>query len=104
MSRSMNQDRLRIENLAFAGTCGVSSCARESRFVPAFKDLETGRVELSCLAAGVPAPMHIISCLPDEWAIERNAAGEITALKASVVAGFVRDNRFFTREEAANAA
>jgi len=104
MSRPMNKNRLRIENLAFAGTCGVSENARKVRFLPAFKDLETGRVELACFAPGTPAPMHVLSCLPDEWAAERNAAGEIIELKASVIAGFVRDDRFYTREEAANAA
>jgi hypothetical protein len=46
----------------------------------------------------------VLSCLPDEWAAERNMTGEITLLKPSIVAGFVRDGRFFTREEAAAAA
>lgn len=100
----LDHERLRVENLAFAGTTGVSQHARKARFVPAFKDLETGRVELSCLASGDPAAMHVISCLPDEWAAARNAAGEIIALKPSIIAGFVRDDRFYTREEAANAA
>jgi len=104
MNRQIDKDRLRIENLAFAGTCGVSERARAARFLPAFKDLETGRVELACFASGAPAPMHVISCLPDEWAAARNAAGEIIALKASIVAGFVRDDSFYTREEAASAA
>jgi len=104
MSRPMNNERLRIENLAFAGTCGVSQNAHKVRFLPAFKDLETGRVELACFTPGTPAPMHVLSCLPDEWAAERNAAGEIVALRPSVIAGFVRDDRFYTREEAASAA
>jgi hypothetical protein len=104
MVRSMNNERLRRENLAFAGTRGVSEHARQARFVPAFKDLETGRVELACFAPGTPAPMHVLCCLPDEWAAERNASGEIVALKPSIIAGFVRDDRFYTREEAASAA
>jgi hypothetical protein len=100
----MNNERLRRDNLAFAGTRGVSEHAGKARFVPAFKDLETGRVELACFSCGSPAPMHVISCLPDEWAAERDAAGEIVRLKESVIAGFVRDGRFYTREEAATAA
>jgi len=104
MSRPMNKDRLRIENLAFAGTCGVSQNARKARFLPAFKDLDTGRVELACFTPGNPAPMHVLCCLPDEWAAERSPAGEITCLKPSIIAGFVRDDRFYTREEAASAA
>jgi hypothetical protein len=104
MNRPIDKDRLHLENLAFAGTCGVSEQARSARFVPAFKDLDTGRVELACLPSGAPAPMHIISRLPDEWVATRNDAGEIIALKASIVAGFVRDDRFYTREEAASAA
>ncbi|MEZ5559963.1 MAG: hypothetical protein R3E86_15630 [Pseudomonadales bacterium] len=97
----MTSERLRAENLAFAGTCGVSEHARQARFMPAFQDTETGRVEICCFASGTPAPMHLICCLPDEWAIAWNDQGEVAALKPSVVAGFVRDDRFYTREEAA---
>ena len=103
MSRSINEKRLRSENLAFAGTAGVSEHARKARFLPAFQDTLTGRVEIACFTPGNPAPMHVLSCLPEEWAAERNMAGEITLLKPSVVAGFVRDGRFYTREEAAAA-
>ena len=104
MARPMNEERLRRENLAFAGTHGVSRNARQARFEPAFKDLDTGRVEIACLTPGTPAPMHVLSCLPDEWAAERDADGAIIALKPSVIAGFVRDGQFFTREEAASVA
>jgi hypothetical protein len=104
MSRSSFQDRLRTENLAFGGTRGVSAEAVKVRFAPAFMDLETGRVEIACYACGTPAPLHVIAGVPDEWVTERNTAGEVLAVKASIVAGFVRENRFYTREEAANAA
>ncbi|MFM8356199.1 MAG: hypothetical protein ACKOBM_15015 [Gammaproteobacteria bacterium] len=102
--RAVTDRRMRADNLAFAGTAGVSEHARKARFMPAFKDLATGRVEIACFTPGQPAPMHVLSCLPDEWAAERNADGDITVLIPSVIAGFVRDERFYTREEAAAAA
>lgn len=103
-TRPVTDRRLRADNLAFAGTAGVSEHARKARFMPAFKDLATGRVEIARFTPGHPAPMHVLSCLPDEWAAERDADGAITVLKPSVIAGFVRDDVFYTREEAAAAA
>jgi hypothetical protein len=48
--------------------------------------------------------MHLLDGLPDEWVVERDAAGRVRAIKDSVIAGFVRDGRFYTREQAAAAA
>ena len=95
-------ERLREENETFAGTGGVSENNCEARFVPAFRDSESGRVELARTEDGVRAPVHLLCCLPDEWVTERDDAGRILALKDSVVAGFVRDGQFYTREEAAS--
>jgi hypothetical protein len=69
----------------------------------AFCDRETGRTELSRFACGSPAPCHLIDGLPEDWVVARDAAGNAVAIKGSVVAGFVRDGRFYTREEAARA-
>ncbi len=102
MARPLTRNCIRRENLAFAGTGGVSAAHRQTRFEPAFRDDDTGRVELSRYASGEPAPMHLIDGLPAEWVCARDGQGRACAIKASIVAGFVRDGRFYTREQAAN--
>ena len=104
MSRPMTANTLRQENLAFAGTNAVSGNNRTQRFLPAFRDDATGRVELARFANGKPAPAHLIVGLPSEWATAYAQDGSIMAVKATIVAGFVRDDQFFTREEAAAAS
>lgn len=97
----LTASRIHRENLAFAGTGGVSAENRKRRFTPAFRDDETGRVELSRYQSGAAAPMHVLDGLPAEWITDRDAHGRPATLKAGVVAGFVRDGRFYTREQAA---
>ena len=104
MNRLLTTETLRKENLAFVGTGGVSEENRDGGFRPAFYDVATGRAELARFADGRPAPMHLLDGLPEEWAVERDAAGRIRAIKDSVIAGFVRDGFFYTREQAAQAA
>lgn len=101
MAPPLTRNRIRRENLAFAGTGGVSPENRCCRFEAAFRDDATGRVELSRYGNGAFAPMHLIDGLPPEWILDRDADGRPTALLPSVVAGFLRDGRFFTREQAA---
>ena len=95
-------ERLREENETFAGTGGVSANNGQARFVPAFRDSDSGRVELARTEDGARAAMHLLCCLPDGWVTERDDVGRILTLKDSVVAGFVRDGEFYTREEAAS--
>jgi hypothetical protein len=101
MAPPLTKNRIHRENLAFTGTGGVSSENRCDRFEPAFRDDATGRVEMSKYGDGRPAPMHLIDGLPADWVETRDQHGRACALKSSIVAGFVRDGRFFTREEAA---
>jgi len=101
MNLPLNRRTLRQQSLAFAGTCGESRLAGGRGFLPAFCDPATGRVELARMANGQPATMHLITHLPAEWAENRDPAGRVLALRPGIVAGFVRDGRFFTREEAA---
>ncbi|MEQ8860315.1 MAG: hypothetical protein RIC56_16880 [Pseudomonadales bacterium] len=101
MAPPLTRDRIRRDNLAFAGTGGVSQVSRRCCFEAAFRDDATGRVELSRYANGSVAPMHLMDGVPAEWVIERDERGCIRALKASIVAGFVRDGKFYTRDEAA---
>ena len=101
MGQTLNDAQLRRENLAFAGTRGVSITAANRRLRPAFRDLLTGRVEIARFEDGRPAPLHVICGLPAEWASELDVDGCIIALKDSIESGFVRDGVFYTREEAA---
>jgi hypothetical protein len=103
MSTLMTSLRIRRENRSFGGTGGLSQNNRGAGFLPAFRDLETGRVELSRLDDGMVAPVHLLGGLPEDWVVTRNAAGGVAAIKATVVAGFLRKGRFYTREEAAHA-
>ena len=103
MHRPMNEQTLRHQNLAFAGTNGISQNNCTLRFVPAFRDEDTGRVEIARFENGKPAPAHLIVGLPQEWAVAFTDDGSILAIKPSITAGFVRDSEFFTREEAAEA-
>lgn len=96
----MNRQSLRQENRKFANTDGVSSQNRSLGFLPAFRDEDTGQVELARFADGRLAPMHVISGLPDAWAQEHDSTGAILAVKTSIIAGFCRDGRFYTRDEA----
>ncbi len=91
------------QNLAFQGTSGVSTNNRSQGFTPAFLDTETETIHIARFADGRPAPMHLIEGLPPELTLSRDATGKCTAVKSSVIAGFVRDSLFYTREQAANA-
>jgi hypothetical protein len=103
MTRLYTKTSLEKENLAFSGTPAVSHENCCNGFMPAFCDTETGQVEISRLLNGDPAPMHLIEGLPDSWIVERDADAKVTAVKHSVIAGFVRDDCFYTRCEAAEA-
>ena len=94
---------LRRQNQVFRGTGGVSAENRTLGFVPAFRDTQTGAVYRACFADGRPAPMHLLDGLPSAVVASRDPTGRVTALKSSVQAGFLRAERFYTREQAAAA-
>jgi len=85
------------------GSWGVSENNREQGFRAAFRDAASGAVVLACYRDGSPAPMHLLDGLPEDWVLERSDTGKVVSVKTSVVAGFVRRGRFYTREEAARA-
>lgn len=93
---------LEAENRQYAGTGGVSENNARARFVPAFRDSRTGKVEISRFGDGRPAPCHLIDGLPDEWVTERDPSGRVVGIKANVISGFVRLGQFFTRQEASD--
>jgi hypothetical protein len=99
--RTLTEQRLEHENLRHLGTAGVSAENRSLGFQPAFVDRETRAIYLSRFADGRPAPCHVLDGLPRELVLSRRACGRVAAVKRSLVSGFVRDGRFYTREEAA---
>ena len=103
MNQLLTKASLKTENLVFFGTAGVSSENRSNGFKPAFYDTETERVEISRFQNGQLAPIHIIDGLPESWIVERDATLKATAIKCSVIAGFVCNGYFYTRSQAAEA-
>ncbi len=97
----MNKQTLRMENLAYAGTRGISQNNSDLNFKPAFLDKKTGRTEIAKLKGNVEAPMHIISWLPKEWATCFDDNGLVLELRPGIIAGFERGGSFYTREEVA---
>lgn len=100
MRTVLNDAMLARQNRRFRGSGGRSEENRHAGFLPAFQDVATRAVYRARFADGRPAPCHILDGLPDEVVVRRDRAGRVAAVKASVVAGFVRDGRFYTREEA----
>ena len=92
---------LGVESSSFCGTGGVSAGNYGEGFRPAFLDTNTDTVHLSRFLDGRPAPFHLLDGLPDDLVLRRSAAGGAEAVKATVVTGFVRFGRFYTRQEAA---
>ncbi len=104
MSIELSQEVLKSENRKFFGTGARSEENQSLGFRPAFRDAETGIVYHSCFSNGRPAPFHLLDGLPDEIVLNRNSLGRVVAVKSSVVSGFVLDQMFYTREEAASCA
>lgn len=85
----------------------VPSCSgqieriRESGYLPAFYDHYTMTAELSRFTDGMPAPVHLLDGLPDDWVAKRSTTGKILALKESVTAGYLYKGFFYTPDEVA---
>jgi hypothetical protein len=92
-----------VESQLHRGSGGCSQENAELGFRPAFRDADTGTVYSSCFVDGRPAPVHLYDGLPDDVVINRTESGHVTAVKGSLISGFVRFGRFYTRDEAAAA-
>lgn len=103
MNTAITQCVLNEQNDTFRGTRGVSSGCKNLGYVPAFHNADTGETCRSLFADGRPAPMHLLDGLPESWILKRNARHRVTQVKASIIAGFLRDGHFYTREQVANA-
>ena len=85
---------------AYYGTGGCSEGNGGLGFRPAFLDADTGIVYCSRFLDGNPAPVHLLDGLPDDVVVSRTESGQVTAVKVSLVSGFVRFGKFYTRDEA----
>jgi hypothetical protein len=101
MKQPLSDEVLRRENQLFVGSGGLSEQNRAHRFVPAFYDTQSRKAAASCFANGTPAPMHVLEGLPREWVVQRDTSGRVVAVKESVIAGFLYQGAFYTREQAA---
>lgn len=91
------------QNRRYQGTGGVSAENRGAGFRPAFMNTRTGEVYLSRFGDGRPAPIHVLDGLPANAVWRRTDSGRVAAAHGWITAGFVRAERFFTREQAATA-
>jgi hypothetical protein len=101
MAELMTRKILEGQNRVFAGTGGVSPENRDLGFIPGFLDRETGLVYVSRRADGSPAPVHVLEGLPDGLVRLRTPLGRVSAVKETIVAGFIRAGCFYTREQVA---
>lgn len=90
------------QNAVFEGTGGVSQENRTAGFRPAFRHRSSGDVLTSSFADGRPAPVHVLDGLPEAWLAPNAPAGK-RSLRECIDVGFVRDGRFYSREQAAAA-
>lgn len=101
--RSWTNTDLRAQSDAYRGTGGCSEENGDFGFRPAFRDNDTGIVYRARFLDGNPAPFHVLDGLPNEVVTSRAESGRVLAVKGSLVSGFVRLSRFYTRDEAAAA-
>lgn len=104
MSPQLNTVVLERQNVEFSGTGGRSQENQGRGFRPAFMDVMTRVVYRSRFADGRLAPCHLLDGLPDEVVASRDGCGRVVQAKTSIVAGFIRDGHFYSREEAAQLA
>jgi hypothetical protein len=100
-ARGLSDKELHKQNRTYSGSGGVSQYNRRAGFMPAYKNMRTGVAVVSRFADGSPAPVHVLEGLPDDWVASRDGRGNVRRVFSSVIAGFVRDGTFFTREAAA---
>lgn len=94
---------LEEENRRFADTPGISINNRGCGFLPAFHNSKSGYSLVSRFADGCPAPIHVIDGLPEEWLEGRDINGQAIGIRPHIISGFMRNGRFYTREEVSQA-
>jgi len=98
---TLTDSSLTTESNKYRGTGGASQGNRDLGFIPAFIDTSNGTVYLSRFSDGRLAKVHILDGIP-EHLIVSTEDGHVKAVAESVVAGFVLNEVFYTRTEAAD--
>lgn len=88
------------QNASFRNTAGVSQANRSAGFHPAFYDTLNRTADIARLRDGTPAPCHILDGVPDDWVMKRDQFGRVITVRPSIISGFIRNGRFYTREQA----
>ena len=101
---TLSKRYLELEAAAHRGTGGVSAENLRLGFQAAFMDTATGITYRSTFVDGRPAPFHILDGIPDELVLARDRRGAVSRVVGSIIAGFLKDGVFYTREQAAAAA
>ena len=101
MKQPLSDERLGRESRQFTGSGGLSEQNRAYGFIPAFYDTQSRKAMASCFANGTLAPIHVLEGLPQEWVRQRGPSGRVVVAKDSVIAGFLYQGKFYTREQAA---
>jgi hypothetical protein len=101
--QTISEETLAQVNLRYTGTGGVSANNRNQGFIPAFMDTETGNVYRSRFPDGKPAPIHVLAGLPNELLDADRQLNGHRSIKHSVISGFILEDRFYSREAAAQA-
>ena len=94
----------------YRGTGGISSENQDIGFLPAFRHKTTGEIFPSLRIDGSPASVHSLEGIPDKYIIERDKEpwnkqipyGQVLKVVDDIEAGFIKNNKFYTRDEAAN--
>ncbi len=100
MKQEFTVSALQRQRRRYRGSAGISQMNQGHGFRAAFRDAETGIIYGSCYADGRPAAVHLLDGLPESLVLARAVDGRVAVVKKAVVAGFVRNGRFYTREEA----
>ncbi len=95
---------LRDENVLYELSRGVSRNNAHLGFVPAYLNTATGEQVSARFADGSLAPIHVLDGLPEAWVSARDSEGHVTRTCSGLISGFIRNGRFYTREEASRAA
>lgn len=71
--------------------------------LPVFRDPTTGETHAAVNEDGSLSPIHLLDGLPDSWVAEHDDLGRPVALRADIIAGFLRAGRFLTCTELTHA-
>lgn len=69
-------------------------------FVPAFQDALDGAIYRSKNKAGMYVSFHDLNGLPPHLVVERDRAGNVLQVRNTIVAGFLKEDCFYTHDEA----